>query len=62
VGTKITAFGSGSGVPEAPSDGNTYGRKDTTWVTISGVPITQLDGGAAASIYLISQVLDGGGA
>jgi len=34
-----------------------------TWISISGgSSLTQLDGGAAASIYLISQVLDGGGA
>ena len=32
----IAANGSGGGIPDAPSDGQTYGRNNATWVVVSG--------------------------
>jgi len=33
----ITKCTHDSGLPDAPADGNTYGRKDESWVTVGGI-------------------------
>jgi len=43
MSTKISSLSSG-GIPEAPIDGFTYGRKNATWVSFSGV--SGVNGGA----------------
>lgn len=36
TGIPATGSGSGGGIPEAPADGKTYGRKDKGWVEVTG--------------------------
>lgn len=36
IQVRVDATGTGSGISEAPIDGNTYGRKDAGWIIISG--------------------------
>lgn len=55
------AGGGSKGIKEAPQDGLIYGRKNKTWVEVSGVG-GDIDGGAASSIYLATQLIDGGNA
>src|SRR5690606_39250436 len=41
----VWVLGGGAGIPDAPSDGNTYGRKDGDWEAISA-------GGEAPTVVL----------
>jgi len=53
----------GGGISEAPIDGILYGRKDANWESVLDeveALDTNIDGGAAASVYLTEQVVDGG--
>lgn len=43
---------------DAPSDGNLYGRLNATWSVVG----SDIDGGFANSVYLVSQLYDGGSA
>ena len=49
--------GSGSGVPEAPIDGKTYGRKDASWAEVitSGYPFT-VGAASTGAIYTTIQL------
>lgn len=44
----ISATGGGGGIPDAPSDGNLYGRKDGDWEQVTG-------GGGADSYTIITE-------
>ena len=47
-GSDWVVVGGGSGIPDAPIDGNTYGRKDGNWESLAGVdgtaPVVTLSG------------------
>ena len=49
---------------DAPANGKQYARKDAAWseVVSGGGGDRNVDGGVASSIYLPSQVVDGGSA
>lgn len=50
------ASGGGGGLPEAPADGNLYGRKDNAWAVIpdgAGVPIVSTVAAAASDLEAV---------
>lgn len=49
----INSTGSGGGIPEAPNDGNQYGRQSESWTIISG------GGGSGGSTQPVNQVNHG---